>query len=414
MKKVMAMLMAFICLVSFTGPALASTRIQWEWRDTVTTAHSNFCQYLANGNVLVVRNGYAGPAVLEINPAKQTVWQYAPIQANSAVRLANGHTLIADSGAPGYPFIPRVIEVDEKKNIVWSYAFSSRAQAPRYADRLANGNTLIVTPQKVLEVTPAKQEVWSYSKDLANPVKAQRLENGNTLIVDRGYFGGKVIEVDARGQVVWQYGDGQAGTAEGKLAGPTEALRRADGSTVIVDLDSARIIELDAAKKIVDVTSWQDVLKSLPILNQWGVALGPDGHFYLSASLTSGSSTLLKLDNKSLKIYVDGQFLYTSAMPVMSGGTVLAPARELLSALGATFTWDNGAKKLTAIKGETQVELVLGSQTALLNGQPQPLAVAPRQEAGTVMVPVRFIAQAFGVQMQWNEAAKTLTLTTGS
>lgn len=413
MKKVMAFLMAFICFISFTGPVLASTRVQWQWRDTVTTAHPNYCQYLPNGNILVVRNGYAEPAVLEITPEKQTVWQYAPIQANSAVRLANGHTLITDSGAPGYPFIPGVIEVDKNKNVVWSYKFSSRAQAPRYADRLANGNTLIVTPQKVLEVTPAKEVVWSYSKDLINPVKAQRLENGHTLIVDRGYTGGKVLEVDAQGQVVWQYGDGKEGTDLGKLTGPTEALRRADGSTVIVDFDSARILELDKDNNIVDVTGWQDVLKSLPILNQWGVALGQDGHFYLSVSYTNGHSLLLKLNDKSLKIYVDGQFLYTSVQPMMVGGTTLAPARELFNALGATISWDNASKKLMVTKEGVEAEVVLGEKEALINGEPLELTVAPRMESGTVMVPVRFAAQALGAHLKWDNTNQTLILTTG-
>ncbi|WP_227762391.1 stalk domain-containing protein [Zhaonella formicivorans] len=414
MKKILVLLLTVLTLLTYATSAMAgSSRVQWEWRDSVTTAHPGFVSVLENGNVLFARNGYLNPAVLEVNSAKEVVWEFGPIQANSAVRLSNGNTLIADSGAPGYPFIPRVIEVDGKNNIVWSYDFKSRAHAPRFADRLPNGNTLIVTPQKVLEVTTAKKEVWSYSQGLVNPVRARRLGNGNTLIVDKGYGGGKVIEVNSKGAIVWQYGDGKGGTALGKLSGPIDVVRHEDGSTTIVDFASARLLELDAANQVVKIISWQDVLRDLPIMNQWGVAGAADGSFYLSASYTNGKPTLLRLDDKSIKTYLNGKWLYTEILPMTVGGSTLIPARDIFTAFGAWMSWDNATKTLTANKDNLQVVLTVDKAEALVNGVPVSMETPPVMRSGTLLVPLRFAAKTFGVELKWDDSTKTINLITG-
>lgn len=63
---------------------------------------------------------------------------------------------------------------------------------------------------RVLEIDPSSQEVvWSYKGSDADPFftlyrgKQQRLENGNTLIVEAE--AGRVFEVTAGGEIVWEY-----------------------------------------------------------------------------------------------------------------------------------------------------------------------------------------------------------------
>lgn len=412
MKRIISLLLSLLCLIGFNLPAWAdSSRIQWEWRDSVT-AHPGFSQALPDGNVLLVRNGYEGPAVLEVNSAQEIVWEYGPIQANSAVRLSNGNTLITDSGAPGYPFVPQVVEVTPAKEVVWSFAFKSRAEAPRFADRLPNGNTLVVTPKKIMEVTAGKKEVWSYNKDLVNPVKAARLANGNTLIVDKGFNGGKVVEVDPQGKVVWQYGNGNGGTTLGKLQGPTDVFRNEDGSTTIVDFTGKRIISLDAAGQITDVTGWEDVLQSLSILNQWGLSCTGDNYYYLSVSYTNGKPALLKIDDKSFKVYCDGQWIYKEVLPVVVNGSTLVPARETFTAFGAAINWDAAAKKLTVTKGDTMAEITLDSNVAVVNGSEATMEAAAQLRSGVLMVPLRFAAQTCNVELKWDESGKTINLLT--
>ena len=68
------------------------------------------------------------------------------------------------------------------------------------ADRLANGNTLIVESanKRIIEVTPKGKVVWEL-KGLKHPIDADRLPNGHTLVAQRK----EIAEYDAKGKKLW-------------------------------------------------------------------------------------------------------------------------------------------------------------------------------------------------------------------
>ena len=64
-------------------------------------------------------------------------------------------------------------------------------------------------------------------------------------------------------------------------------------------------------------------------------------------------------------------------------------------------------------KSSTTVKLTIGSTTAYINGIPQTLDAAPINRLSRTMLPVRFLANAFGVEndgISWDDATKTATL----
>ena len=140
----------------------------WEARND----NGHDVQLLPNGNLLIV----CGPTVQEIDKDKKVVHEIGKptIQgAESAQRLPNGHTVVADNGKH------RVVELDEKDQIIWSFDVPNDNKRPtptmRQVRRLDNGNTLICasTEDKVMEVSPDKKVVWSYA--LPFPYLATRL-----------------------------------------------------------------------------------------------------------------------------------------------------------------------------------------------------------------------------------------------
>jgi hypothetical protein len=146
---------------------------------------------------------------------------------NSAERLANGHTLIADESNN------RVIEVATDGTIVWQYPQPvnlALLNVAGFASRLANGNTLITDTNnnRVIEVTMAGTVAWTYSTTTATmpapqPSCAVRLANGDTLITNQ--FNDQVIEVTPANDVVFTYGQpGVAGSANGQLNTPYHAV----------------------------------------------------------------------------------------------------------------------------------------------------------------------------------------------
>ena len=208
-------------------------------------------QLLPNGNLLIV----CGPTVQEIDKDKKVVHEIGKptIQgAESAQRLPNGHTVVADNGKH------QVLELDDKDQVVWSFDVPNDNQRPtptmRQVRRLDNGDTLICasTEDKVMEVSPDKKVVWSY--DLPFPYLATRLANGNTIISSGDGYGSKqgffVIEVDKDGKTVWQYG-GKDAPDDQKLNWPSGFLRLPSGDTLISEAHAGQIREVSPDKKTV-------------------------------------------------------------------------------------------------------------------------------------------------------------------
>jgi len=116
---------------------------------------------------------------------------YSNVQKNSYI--SRGNTLITEYLGN------RIIEIDNDGNIVWQ---KTGLGQPAEAERLENGNTLIVEEiGRVIEVDNSGAIVWQKT-GLYGPLDAERLDNGNTLIVETP--GNRVIEVDNSGAIVWQ------------------------------------------------------------------------------------------------------------------------------------------------------------------------------------------------------------------
>jgi hypothetical protein len=209
-------------------------------------------QLLKNGHVLIVTG-----EVQEIDADKNIVWKVgkpAIENAESAQRLDNGHTVIADNGKHA------VLELDEHDHEIWRFEVPNNHRRPqptmRQVRRLASGNTLICasTEDEVWEVTPDKKIVWRYKVPF--PYLATRLENGNTLISSgdgfgspRGYF---LIEVDKVGHTVWKYG-GDDAPADQKLKWPSGFVRMADGMTYVSEAQGHDIKVISPDKKVLRV-----------------------------------------------------------------------------------------------------------------------------------------------------------------
>ncbi|WP_454190991.1 stalk domain-containing protein [Paenibacillus sp. Marseille-Q7038] len=116
-----------------------------------------------------------------------------------------------------------------------------------------------------------------------------------------------------------------------------------------------------------------------------------------------------------VKIVLDGYSLPFPVAPVVISGTTMVPFRAISEALGIEVQWNQKLKKITATKrtdeGSKVVELTMGSKTAKVNGQNVPLTLAPRTISNTTMIPLSFFSQQFGAAVGWNQAAKTVSIT---
>lgn len=92
-------------------------------------------------------------------------------------------------------------------------------------------------------------------------------------------------------------------------------------------------------------------------------------------------------------------------------GRTYLPVRYVAYALGITpenVLWDGS--KATFIGNGRVVQVTPGSNILSINGAPVTMDVVTEVVNGRVMVPFRWVAQAFGAQVDWDEATQTVTM----
>lgn len=112
---------------------------------------------------------------------------------------------------------------------------------------------------------------------------------------------------------------------------------------------------------------------------------------------------VIELKIGSNKATVSGRELTVEPPPYIKNGTTLVPLRFISEAFGAEVEWQpNIGKGMVVIKFESKViQVEIGSQTAFINGIPNKLPVPPEIKNGRTFVPIRFISEAFGAEVQW-------------
>ncbi len=96
--------------------------------------------------------------------------------------------------------------------------------------------------------------------------------------------------------------------------------------------------------------------------------------------------------------------------PVIIDGRTLVPVREIFETLGGKVDWDSNTKKVTVWMGENTIELEINSQLAGVNGVAKDLDVPAKIINNKTMVPVRFISENCGLEVNWDNDTKTVSI----
>ena len=67
--------------------------------------------------------------------------------------------------------------------------------------------------------------------------------------------------------------------------------------------------------------------------------------------------------------------------PYAVDGSIVVPVRQIAEAFDVPVVWDEAAQQATVQRGEETLVLRLGSQTALYNGVEVPLPIKPQTKA---------------------------------
>ncbi|MDQ3812554.1 MAG: stalk domain-containing protein [Armatimonadota bacterium] len=118
--------------------------------------------------------------------------------------------------------------------------------------------------------------------------------------------------------------------------------------------------------------------------------------------------------NAAIQVHLNGQPLATSVPPMNLRGRTVVPMRDIFEALGASVQWNPVSQGITATKGATTINLQINNRSASINGRQVWLAQPPLLHRGSTMVPLRFVSEALGANVDWNPNMELVSIDTGA
>ena len=126
--------------------------------------------------------------------------------------------------------------------------------------------------------------------------------------------------------------------------------------------------------------------------------------FFCLALIFFLSSRELFCKPQTIKLFVDGiEITNLPANPIIINDCVLVPVREILEKFNSDLEWRGDAKELLISKNDTRVLLTVNETVAKVNGEEKILLSPATLINEKLMVPVRFIGETFGFEIEWKD-----------
>ncbi|MBR2564651.1 MAG: family 10 glycosylhydrolase [Paenibacillus sp.] len=115
---------------------------------------------------------------------------------------------------------------------------------------------------------------------------------------------------------------------------------------------------------------------------------------------------------KEIAIFLDGQRLETDVSPYIMPkvNVTMVPLRVISEGLGATVLWSQADRTVTIQKSDSIIKMTSGRQQATVDNAVVNLDASVQLKQGRVMVPIRFVSENLGIQVNWNQTAQTIDL----
>lgn len=120
---------------------------------------------------------------------------------------------------------------------------------------------------------------------------------------------------------------------------------------------------------------------------------------------------IITLSVGSKVAHLDGQLVTLDTPPVIVSGRTLVPLRPIIEGLGGVITWVPETRSVEVVFNGTTLLLQIGNHSAVVDSKEIILDVPAAIMNGRTMLPVRFVSEHLGADVQWEELTKTVTIT---
>lgn|GEM_PF-6360503 len=142
-------------------------------------------------------------------------------------------------------------------------------------------------------------------------------------------------------------------------------------------------------------------------------AAGAFAATYAPQAEAASASSEAAVMTEDIRIFVHGEMLKLDVSPIVSEGRTLVPMRSIFEKLGYNVVWDAATRSVTAQTPEagSNISLQVDSPYAAVGGLSIRLDVASKIIDGRVFVPLRFVGEASGNNVQWDGRLREISIT---
>ncbi|NMW84701.1 copper amine oxidase N-terminal domain-containing protein [Peptoniphilus sp. AGMB00490] len=111
-----------------------------------------------------------------------------------------------------------------------------------------------------------------------------------------------------------------------------------------------------------------------------------------------------------IKIEINGKEVVSDVAPFIDNDRTLVPIRVISENLGYHVDWNNQNRKVVVKNSDKSIELIIGDKNVNVNGNKSVIDVAPVIKDERTFVPLRFIAENFDNNVNWDNNTRTVKI----
>ena len=129
----------------------------------------------------------------------------------------------------------------------------------------------------------------------------------------------------------------------------------------------------------------------------------------LYAGWEDDARIILTIGKKAAMVF--GEKKSNDVAPIIVNDRTMLPARFVAESLGAKVSWDEEKREVKIVSGKTEILIYIDSDKAFVNGKEVTLDSPAFIRDERTYTPVRFVAEALGAKVEWNEDGQKVTIT---
>jgi len=120
--------------------------------------------------------------------------------------------------------------------------------------------------------------------------------------------------------------------------------------------------------------------------------------------------TLIKLTIGKETATINEEIAVLDAPPFIMEGRTFVPVRFIAESFGAEVEWLKETETIVIRTDDTTISMQIGNPIAMVNASVHQMDAPPVIQNGRTFVPVRFIAESFGAEVDWIKETETIVI----